>query len=74
MFADFISQGKFLCLLTFICRFAGSDYDCGVFACMFVNFISQDFPLVFSQKYVTQCRERIALSVLNGKIPSIEPM
>jgi hypothetical protein len=33
---------------------------------MFADFLSQDWPLVFSQEHITQCRERIALSILSG--------
>ena len=42
-------------------------YDCGVFTCMFCDFLAQDCPLVFGQEHVTQCRQRIALSILNGE-------
>ena len=41
-------------------------YDCGVFTCMFSDFISNDCPLVFNQKHVNQCRERIALSIMKN--------
>ena len=44
-----------------------NGYDCGVFACMYADFISQDLPLKFSQDQITECRERIALSIINGK-------
>jgi len=40
--------------------------DCGVFTCMFADFLSTDCPLSFSQKHIHQCRERIALSIMNG--------
>eukprot|EP00804_Cyclotella_cryptica_P001536 CCRYP_003747-RA/>CCRYP_003747-RA protein AED:0.09 eAED:0.09 QI:0/0/0/1/1/1/2/0/668 len=43
-----------------------NGYDCGVFTCMFSDFISQDCPLLFSQKHVNQCRERIALSIMKN--------
>jgi sentrin-specific protease 1 len=49
------------CLLVII-----SGYDCGVFTCMFSDFISNDCPLVFDQKHVNQCRERIALSIMRN--------
>eukprot|EP00977_Amphora_coffeiformis_P012558 scaffold3132_cov158-Amphora_coffeaeformis.AAC.3 len=44
-----------------------NGYDCGVFTCMFADFISKDCPLVFGQDHVNQCRERIALSILQGR-------
>lgn len=43
-----------------------NGFDCGVFTCMFADFLSKDCPLVFSQKHITQCRERIALSIMSG--------
>jgi sentrin-specific protease 1 len=43
-----------------------TGFDCGVFTCMFADFISKNCPLVFSQHHITQCRERIALSIMNG--------
>jgi sentrin-specific protease 1 len=44
-----------------------NGYDCGVFTCMFADFVSKDCPLVFNQDHINQCRHRIALSILNGK-------
>ena len=43
-----------------------NGYDCAVFTCMFADFISLDRPLAFSQEHITQCRERIALSIMKG--------
>lgn len=43
-----------------------SGYDCGVFTCMFADFVSRDAPLTFDQSHVAECRERIALSILQG--------
>lgn len=43
-----------------------NGYDCGVFTCMFADFLSLDRPLSFNQMHINQCRERIALSILNG--------
>ena len=42
-------------------------YDCGIFTCLFIDFLAMDRPLVFTQEHVTQCRQRIALSILQGK-------
>ena len=44
-----------------------SGYDCGVFTCMFADFLSKDCPLLFTQHHVDQCRQRIALSIMRGK-------
>ena len=44
-----------------------NGYDCGVFTCMFADFISKDCPLVFGQNHINQCRERIALSIIKAK-------
>ena len=43
-----------------------NGYDCGVFTCMFADFISRDVPLLFTQKHINECRKRIALSILLG--------
>lgn len=44
-----------------------NGYDCGVFTCMFADFLSKDTALVFNQDHINQCRERIALSIMKGK-------
>ena len=44
-----------------------NGFDCGVFTCMFADFVSKDCPLIFNQDHINQCRHRIALSILNGK-------
>ena len=43
-----------------------NGHDCGVFTCMFCDFLSMGYPLTFSQEHVTRCRELIALSIMNG--------
>ncbi|KAL7554597.1 hypothetical protein ACHAWF_018229 [Thalassiosira exigua] len=43
-----------------------NGFDCGVFTCMFCDFISKDCPLVFTQDHIDQCRERIALSIMKS--------
>lgn len=42
--------------------------DCGVFICIFAEFLSRDRPLTFSQDDIYICRNRIAHSLLTGKI------
>jgi len=44
-----------------------NGHDCGVFTCMFADFLSKDTALVFNQDHINQCRERIALSIMKGK-------
>ena len=41
-----------------------NTYDCGVFLCMFADFIMNDMPLVFSQEHINKCRERIAYQII----------
>ena len=43
-----------------------NGFDCGVFTCMFADFLSSNRPLTFNQQHITQCRERIALSIMKG--------
>lgn len=40
--------------------------DCGVFVCMFADFLAQNYPLCFSQDDLPRCRERVALAILEG--------
>ena len=41
-----------------------NGFDCGVFTCMFADFLSLGYPLLFTQEHITYCRERIALSIM----------
>ena len=43
-----------------------NGYDCGVFTCMFCDFLSMDIALTFTQHHIDQCRDRIALSIMKG--------
>ncbi|KAL3827633.1 hypothetical protein ACHAXA_000506 [Cyclostephanos tholiformis] len=43
-----------------------NGFDCGVFTCMFCDFISKDCALVFNQDHIDQCRDRIALSIMKN--------
>lgn len=45
-----------------------NGWDCGVFCCAFADFISRDLKLNFGQNYVTDYREKIALSIIKGCI------
>ncbi len=46
--------------------FSFVGFDCGVFRCMFCDFISKDYPLVFKQAHIKQYRDRIALSIMKN--------
>lgn len=41
-------------------------FDCGVFTCMFADFVTKDCEPVFNQTHITQCRQRIALSIMKN--------
>ena len=43
-----------------------NGYDCGVFVCMFCDFLSTDRSLTFSQEHIAPCRKLIALSIMTG--------
>ncbi|CAI5747101.1 unnamed protein product [Peronospora destructor] len=43
--------------------------DCGVFSCMFADYLSQNLPLSFKQKDIPFHRYRIVLHVTRGYIP-----
>ncbi|KAG5187120.1 hypothetical protein JKP88DRAFT_307968 [Tribonema minus] len=41
--------------------------DCGVFTCMFADYISEDLPLEFGQDHMQHFRRSLALQLLQGK-------
>eukprot|EP00985_Skeletonema_marinoi_P010203 scaffold4809_cov131-Skeletonema_marinoi.AAC.1 len=43
------------------------SYNCGVFVCMFADFLSQNLPLVMDMSHISKCRELIALSIMTGE-------
>ena len=45
-----------------------NGYDCGVFTCMYADFLSINLPLSFVQTHIDQCRHRIVLSILEGEV------
>jgi Ulp1 family protease len=45
----------------------GKGYDCGVFTCMFCDFIANEKPVqLIHQDDMSYYRQRIALSILQG--------
>ena len=49
-----------------ISRLVFVGYDCGVFTCMFGDFVTKDCEPVFQQEHINQCRDRIALSIMKN--------
>ena len=41
-----------------------NGFECGVFTCMFCDFISKVRSLVFNQSHIDQCRDQVALSIM----------
>lgn len=48
------------------CIYTLIGFDCGVFTCMFADFVTKDCEPVFQQEHITQCRQRIALSIMKN--------
>jgi hypothetical protein len=46
------------------------SYHCGIFTCVFADFLSSGYLLIFEQEHVNRLHERIALSVLKGRAQS----
>ncbi len=42
-------------------------YDCGVFVCLFADFIALDCAPIFDfdEEYINKCRELISLAIMN---------
>ncbi|KAJ2999980.1 SUMO1 sentrin specific peptidase 1 [Globomyces sp. JEL0801] len=45
-----------------------NGYDCGVFACMFMEFTAREENFAFRQSHMDYLRKRIALEILNKKL------
>jgi len=56
-----LSYANVLCAVSILIGF-----DCGVFTCMFADFVTNDCEPVFNQTHITQCRQRIALSIMKN--------
>lgn len=42
--------------------------DCGVFSCMFAEFVSRNRPIVFTQQHMQYFRQRMVYEICNGKL------
>ena len=42
----------------------GKGCDCGVFVCMYADFIANDYPMIFTQADMDASRERITVEIL----------
>ena len=40
--------------------------DCGVFVCMYADFISNDYLVIFTQENIETCRERIPVAIMRN--------
>ena len=49
-----------------------NSFDCGVFVCMIADCLGLDQPLTFTQEHINHCRQRIALAILNGCVPTLD--
>ena len=45
-----------------------NGFDCGVFTCMFADYLSCDKKFNFHQDLMVRCRESIALALMDGNI------
>jgi hypothetical protein len=43
-----------------------NTYDCGVYVCMFADFIANGWPLVFNQNHINRCRIRITIGCMQN--------
>lgn len=42
--------------------------DCGVFSCMFAEFISRDSEISFDQSHMPYFRNKMVFEIMNGKM------
>lgn len=42
--------------------------DCGVFSCMFAEFVSRNRPILFSQQHMAYFRQRMVYEICTGKL------
>lgn len=45
-----------------------NGYDCGVFSCMFAEFVTRNRPLTFSQSHMEYFRQKMVLEISTGKM------
>jgi len=55
------------------CPQQSNYWDCGVFVCMFAEYLSRDAPLNFSQKHMDKFRKQIALEIKRKKLKNSVP-
>ena len=49
-----------------VCPGQTNGNDCGIFVCMFADYIANGWPLIFNQSHINTCRERITLGILRN--------
>lgn len=45
-----------------------NDNDCGVFCCMFAEFITRNSPISFGQEHMPYLRHKMIIEIVNGKL------
>lgn len=64
----FLSQEEWTLIQSNDTPLQDNTYDCGIFVCMLCDFLSLRRPLVFTQDHITRCRQRIAVSIIEGRV------
>ena len=58
-----LNHDNFLHICVYFCKYE-SGFNCGLFVCMYADFIAMDFPLHFTQVFIDKVRERMPLAIL----------
>lgn len=45
-----------------------NNYDCGAFVCMYMDYLSEDFPFDFREEDLAHHRRRIQLTIMRGEL------
>ena len=65
-----IQQWRLVPCTSVKCSQQGNGYDCGVFAIMNADFLSDDLDiLLFNQSHIPMFRQKICLYISNGILP-----
>lgn len=45
-----------------------TGYECGVFTCIYANFLGNNMKMSFTQEHISRCRNLMALSILQADL------